>query len=271
MNKMTDVTKKAKMHPVVPQVVRRRKRPDIVADAIRDRIIQSGLKPGDRIPSGWFEVDTVKVSRGTLREALKVLEFEGLIATKTGPGGGAFVGAIAPENALRMLDNLFLFSPPSITDIYAIRKVLEPELAASTAGTLSPEAFAALQAVIHLYEAAPSSAEEEYRQRLAELDFHAELARNSPNRLLGFIVTVLLSLLRDMTVCREIYKTPNPGLRETGRDYQVRLLRAIRAGDAASARTLMRDHMAEAEAYMLERAAMRPRPRTGHEPSATPL
>ncbi|MFZ2102050.1 MAG: FCD domain-containing protein [Oricola sp.] len=249
-------------NPVVPQGVKRRKRPDIIADAIRDRIMQSGLAPGDRVPAGWLDADMLKVSRGTLREALKVLEFEGLIASKTGPGGGAFVAAIAPENALRMLDNLFLFEPPSIADIYAIRKLIEPELAASAAtGSLSLEAFAALQATIRLYEDEPASGEEEYRQRMAELDFHAELARNCPNRLLGFVAVFLLSLLRDMTVCREIYREPNPGLRETGLNYQVLLLRAIKAGDAVRARAIMLDHMIEAEKYMLERAAVRERPR----------
>ncbi|MCO5073342.1 MAG: FCD domain-containing protein [Rhizobiaceae bacterium] len=259
MNHKVDLKAGDRAHPVVPSAARRRKRPDIVADSIRERIMRSRLGPGDRIPTDWLDAETVKVSRGTLREALKVLEFEGLITSKTGPGGGTFVAAIAPENALRMLDNLFLFAPPSIADIYAIRKLLEPELAASTAGALSDSAFEALQATIRLCEAEPTSAEEEYRQRLAELDFHAELARNTPNRLLGFVITVLLSLLRDMTVCREIYSEPNPELREAGLTYQIRLLRAIRAGQADKARDIMREHMAEAEKYMLERSAMRAR------------
>ena len=244
----------------VPSLPRRRKRPDIAADIIRDRIMETGLVPGDRVPADWLDSETLKVSRGTLREALKLLEFQGLIASKTGPGGGIFVTAIAPDNALRMLDNLFLFEPPSIADIYAIRKLIEPELAASAAReTLSNEAFEALQSTIRLYEAEPKTAEEEYRQRLAELDFHAELARATPNRPLGFIVVFLLSLLRDMTVCREIYRESNPELRETGLHYQVRLLRSIKAGDAEQARAIMQDHMIEAEKYMLERAAMRER------------
>lgn len=259
---MAEVSDLTQDFPVAAQRVRRRKRPDIIADAIRDQIVESGLTPGDRVPADWLDPTELKVSRGTLREALKVLEFQGLIASKTGPGGGVFVAAIAPENAIRMLDNLFLFEPPTIADIYAIRKLIEPELAATAAGgSLTPEGFDALQATIRLYEAEPASAEEEYRQRLAELDFHAELARNSPNRLIGFVAVFLLSLLRDMTVCREIYHLPNPELRETGLHYQVRLLRAIKAGDAERAYAIMAGHMAEAEKYMLERAAMRERPR----------
>lgn len=252
---------KPKAVTVAPQTAKRRKRPDIAADAIRDRIMGSGLAPGDRVPADWLHPDNLKISRGTVREALKILEFQGLIASKTGPGGGVFVTSIPSEIAIRMLDNLFLFEPPSIADIYAIRKLIEPELAAAAAGgSLSPESFEALRATIRLYEAEPASAEEEYRQRLAELDFHTELARNNPNRLISFVANFLLSLLRDMTVCREIYHLPNPDLRETGLHYQVRLLRAIRAGEAERARTIMADHMVEAEAYMMERAAMRERP-----------
>ena len=245
----------------VPSLPRRRKRPDIAADTIRDRIMETGLVPGDRVPSEWLDSETLKVSRGTLREALKLLEFQGLIASKTGPGGGIFVNAIAPDNALRMLDNLFLFEPPSIADIYSIRKLIEPELAASAAREmLTNEAFEALQSTIRLYEAEPKTAEEEYPRHLPEVDFHAELARATPNRLLGFIVVFLLSLLRDMTVCREIYRESNPELRETGLHYQVRLLRSIKAGNVEQARAIMHDHMIEAEKYMLERAALRERP-----------
>lgn len=262
---MTGMAKGKQSLPVPalnPQAGKRRKRPDIIADAIRDRLMSAGLAPGHRIPADWLDPERLGVSRGTLREALKILEFQGLMASKTGPGGGAFVAAIDPDNAIRILDNLFLFEPPSIADIYAIRKLVEPELAAAAATqTLSEDAFRALQATIRLYEAEPASSEDEYRQRLAELDFHAELARNSGNRLLGFVAIFLLSLLRDMTVCREIYQLSNPQLRETGLHYQVRLLRAIRQGDAGRAREIMYEHMNEAESYMLRSAAMRERPK----------
>ena len=245
---------------------RRRKRPDIIADHIRDLIVARGLVPGDRLPQEWLTPDTLKASRGTLREAMKILEIQGLVTSRTGPGGGTFISALTSAEAIQLLDNLFLFRQPTISDIYALRRQLEPELAASVAGKLTPEAFAALQATIRLYEDEPATAEEEYQQRLAELDFHAELARRCGNEILGFICVFLLSLLREMTVCREIYSRPNPALRQTGLNYQVQLLRAIKAGEAERARTIMRAHMEEAERYMLASAAMRPRAQ--REPTA---
>ncbi|WP_150523158.1 FadR/GntR family transcriptional regulator [Roseibium sediminis] len=236
---------------------RRLRRPDMIAQQIREKIIEGNLQPGDRLPNEWIQPEVVKGSRGTIREALKVLEFQGLITTKSGPGGGIFVSAVQPGEAIRLLDNLFLFNTPTISDIYALRKQLEPELASSVAGSLSEDAFHALQNCIRLYEDEPKTAEEEYGQRLAELEFHEELARHCPNPLLAFTCNFLLSLLRDMTVCRSIYKEPNPALRETGLHYQVRLLRAIKAENKHLCRKIMREHMEQAEVYMLERAAMR--------------
>ncbi|WP_336058158.1 FadR/GntR family transcriptional regulator [Nitratireductor sp. CH_MIT9313-5] len=239
--------------------LKRRKRPDIIADRIREQIIDNDLMPGDRIPQAWLLPETHNASRGTLREALKILEFQGLTTSKTGPGGGVFVAGVDTEQAIKMVDNLFLFHPPSIPDIYAMRKVLEPQLAASVAGRLSPEAFATLQDKIRLYEEEPKTAEAEYGQRLAELDFHIALARHAENMLLGFTCIFLVSLLRDMTACRAIYKEPNPALREAGLHYQIALLRAIRTGDSERAATIMREHMEAAERYMLERAEIRRR------------
>jgi GntR family transcriptional regulator, transcriptional repressor for pyruvate dehydrogenase complex len=242
---------------LVPVPARRQKRSDAIAGRIRDLISQRGLKPGDRIPQSWLAEEEMKASKGTVREAMKALETQGLIKTRTGPGGGAFVTALAGEQAMALLGNLFLFHQPSIADIYTLRKLLEPELVAGLAGTLDDKAFAALQATIRLYDSEPRTAEEEFRQRISELDFHSMLAQFSQNRILGFILVFLHRLLRDMTVCREIYATPNPQLREVALTYQVRLVRLLRAGDGEAARSLMREHMEEAERYMLERATLK--------------
>ncbi|MCO6186622.1 FadR/GntR family transcriptional regulator [Rhizobium sp. L1K21] len=243
--------------PAQVKGAKKRKRPDIIADQIREQIVTAGLKMGERVPADWLAADKLGVSRGTLREALKVLEFQGLTASKTGPGGGVFVSVVSDDDALRILDNLFLSKPPSISDIYTLRKALEPELAASLVGKLTAEQFAELQSLINPYEDEPKSAVEEYSQRLAELDFHAGLARMSENRVLGFICIFLLSLLRDKTECRAIYSEPTPWwMRETGIGYQIRLLRALKADDAERARTIMREHMTEAEKFMLERAVL---------------
>jgi DNA-binding GntR family transcriptional regulator len=66
----------------------------------------------------------------------------------------------------------------------------------------------------------------------------------------------LQSLLRELTVCKRIYEEPIPDLRESGLSYQVRLLRALRRGDAGAAREIMFEHMCTAQRYMEEREAV---------------
>ncbi len=240
---------------------KRPKRPETIASHIRDLIVEQGLQPGDRLPASWLQGDELTASRGTMREAMKILQIQGLITSKTGPGGGAFISALTHEQAIQLLDNLFLFFQPSIADIYALRKLLEPELAADVSGRLSEQGHNDLQQTIRLYQDEPRTAQEEYEQRMAELEFHSVLARHCSNALLGFVCTFLISLLRDTTECRAIYADPHPELREAGLGYQVSLLRAIKAGNHDRARQIMSDHMLKAEQYMLERAAIRARSR----------
>lgn len=243
-------------------------RPEAIAEHLRERVLAAGLRPGDRLPQQWLEDEQTRGSRGTLREAMKILQTEGLIRNRTGPGGGSFIATPDTRLAIRLLNNLFLFDSPGIADIYALRRLLEPELAADVAGRLDEAALARLRNTIRLYEDEPVDAAQEYAQRLAELDFHAELASHASNPLLGFACTFCVSLLQDKTECREIYAGSTPGLRESGLDYQVRLLRAIKAGNAATARTIMAEHMREAEAYMCERAVLTTR-RHANAPQAS--
>lgn len=232
----------------------RRKRSDMVADRVRELIVDSDLKPGDRLPYDWLARLESTVAKGTMREALKALETEGLVRSRTGPGGGAFVSALSGDQAIRLVGNLFLFQQPSIADIYALRKLLEPELVAGLAGRLDEPAYDALRAAIRLYDHEPATAQEEFSQRLAELDFHSLLAAQSSNGILAFVCIFLHRLLQDLAVCRAIYDKPNPHLREVGLRFQISLLQRLRDGDAEGARALMHDHMVEAEQYMLERA-----------------
>lgn len=240
----------------------RRKRSDMIADQVRDVIVARDLKPGDRLPADWLDGLKGMVAKGTMREAMKALETEGLISRRTGPGGGAFVSALSGDQAIRLVSNLFLFQQPTIADIYALRKLLEPELAAGLAGKLDEAAYEALQKTIHLYDHEPATAEEEFEQRLAELDFHSLLAAQSDNGILAFVCIFLHRLLRDITVCRAIYDEPNPELRETGLRFQIPLLRLLRKGDADAARAMMLNHMVEAEQYMLKRAKVERRTKT---------
>jgi GntR family transcriptional repressor for pyruvate dehydrogenase complex len=231
-------------------------RPQQAAAAIKDWVVERGLQPGDRLPGEAELIAHFRMAKGTIREALRVLEAQGLIRTRTGPGGGAFVNEVSEARARALLGNYFYFNEITISDIYEVRRALEPLLAAELAGKLNEDQIARLEQVMGLYEDPPETIEEAERQRLAELDFHELLASFSPNPLLRFQCRFLISLLKELTICRRIYRRRIPGFRRKGHDYQSRLLQALRAGDAAEARAIMLAHMATAQTVMEEQESV---------------
>ena len=233
----------------------KRNRPQVVAETIKDWIIARGLAPGDRLPQEAQLIAELGVSKGTVREALKVLETQGLIRTRTGPGGGAFITEVSDDHAAALLANHFFFKDITIADIYEMRIALEPQLVRDLAGIISPDQIDALRSCMSAYRKPPATIEEEHRQRVAELEFHEALAGFSVNPILGFTCGFLVRLLKDLTVCRKIYDQPNPELRERGIGYQEQLIEALQARDADDAYAVMQAHMRAAQRIMLAQEA----------------
>ena len=228
------------------------KRSDQVADALKQLIAEHRLKPGDRLPQEKELMTQFTASKGTIREALKALETQGLIITRTGPGGGAFVADVPPDRAMSLLANYFYFKDITIHDIYQLRVHLEPEMAASVVGRLNEADFQRLQTTMIIYDAPPTNQQEEHAQRIAELSFHEVLVDLCPNPILSFTCHFLLGLLKNLRLCHNIYDLPNPELWETGRHYQMQLISALKRENEDDVRRVMREHMIRAEALMQE-------------------
>jgi DNA-binding FadR family transcriptional regulator len=195
------------------------------------------------------------MAKGTIREAMRILEAQGLIETRTGPGGGSFVGEVTSDRAKALLANYFYFKDISVADIYQLRRALEPELAASLAGRLSEAQLAELEQVVAQYPEPAQSADEERDQHVASLAFHRKLANFSDNALLAFVVSFMGRILTDLTVYRRLYDPPNREFYEKGLAYQTDLIAALRDGRAEDARSVMRSHMETAEALMQRQEA----------------
>ncbi|MBB97567.1 MAG: GntR family transcriptional regulator [Rhodobacteraceae bacterium] len=225
-------------------------RPSRVAEEIKQWVVEQGLLPGDRLPGETELMARFAMAKGTIREAMRILEAQGLIKTRTGPGGGSFVHEVSRGRAKALLGNYFYFKDLTVGDIYQLRRALEPELAASLAGTLSQEVLAELEANIAQYSEPATTLDEERAQHVASLRFHAILAEQADNSLLSFVIDFMVNLLSDLTVHRKLYEPINRELWAKGRDYQARLVMALRAGDKGAARAVMTAHMDTASRLM---------------------
>ena len=235
---------------------RRRKKADRVADHIKRWIMLEGLNPGDRLPPEDELTRRMQVSRGTMREALRSLEVQGLIEQRAGRGGGPCVVSVTDEVAIELLGNYFYSCNLSIRNVYSVRKLLEPEMAVQVVGRLSEEQFDLLERSVNFCSCEVAHPNVRHEQRMSELDFHDILTDACPNEYLGFTCKTMNHLLKNLAVCRSIYSGEVEDLAAGARNYHALLLEAYRDEDADKVREYMTSHMVEAETYMLRHEAV---------------
>ncbi len=208
-------------------------------------LISSGeLPPGSRLPTERQLTKQIRVSRNVLREAFRVLEERGIILAR--PGDGRYVRALKsarvpePTSAVEQLELATIF------DILEAREVIETQTVALACSRITPPH------VTRLREAAGRTGSWQ-----DNLEFHVSLASATHNYMLERLVREQIELLRDLHQ-RQHY---------TARDQSIKLLKehvqiaeAVIARDAATAKRLMRRHLAHTRRSLsdLHGAASRP-------------
>jgi DNA-binding FadR family transcriptional regulator len=204
---------------------------DIVGD-----IMSGGLRTGDRLPLEAAMLDQYTVSRASLREALRLLEVQGLIRLKPGPGGGPVVGSVDARNLGRTLALYFHLAGVTYLELLDAQVVLEP-LVASLAAE-HPDHAVAMEPFLDAPDLADLDGDAAYRRYTS--DFHWAVYRLAANS-----VVVLISQAVTHIVADQVVATMDPiGLRSAILDEHAELARVIAEGDSARAAALMGDHFA---------------------------
>jgi DNA-binding FadR family transcriptional regulator len=228
------------------QGIKQAKRSDLVAEAIKRLITEKNLSPGDKLPRESELQAQFEVSKGTIREALKSLEVQGLVKVSTGPTGGGTIVEVPLDRTLQFLQNYLFFKEVSIDDIYKVRQLLEPELAAGAVPHLSEADFDALDHSIACCDP-NSSSEDLLSQRREDVNFHDILAAANPNSFLRFTCELINEMIRQLIVYGN--RTPQSEHRRFGEanaHIHRQICVAARARDANRVRELMAQHMSEA-------------------------
>ncbi|WP_022666114.1 FadR/GntR family transcriptional regulator [Desulfospira joergensenii] len=110
-----------------------------VVEQIQDAILSGKLSPGERLPAERDLKDMFNTSRGTLREALRVLEQKGLIEIKLGVSGGAIVKPIDSEPMAESLALLIRSGKISLEHLSEFRIKIEGSLTALATERATPE------------------------------------------------------------------------------------------------------------------------------------
>lgn len=229
-----------------PLAIKPLKRSDLVAQEIKRMITERNLSLGDRLPRESELQEQFQVSKGTVREALKSLEVQGLITISTGPSGGGTIVEVPLDRTLQFMQNYLFFQEVSIDNIYAVRMQLEPELAAGAVPHLTEADFEALEHSITCCD--PTSSNDNLiMQRHEDVNFHDILAAANPNPFLRFTCELINEMIRQLIVFgNRTPKTEHRRFGEENANYHREIVQAARERDVERVRTLMVAHMQDA-------------------------
>lgn len=211
-----------------------------IVQQIRDDILRGRRKPGDRLPPEQTLAEQFRVSRAGVREAVRVLESQGLVRVRHGYAGGVFVADVDLAPVLGALETSLQRGQLQVNEVYEARALFEPALARLAVDRGDTTIIEQLEENVRRTKAMLGAGSDVFA---SNLEFHAILARAAGNRVLALVMQALLELLQWLD--RE-YPT-NRSISRRAVDEHSQLVGAIRAKDAARAQQVMVKHLRDLE------------------------
>ena len=210
---------------------------DVLVNELRERILNGEFAEGTALPPERELVAQTRMSRTTVREALRILEVQGLVRIRAGRAGGAFVQRPDNEPVANSLILLIRGRQIRLAAVLETREAIEPICAQLAAEHRTDADIAALKAA-NARIADPDSSLADFLQ--ANVDWHVAVATATHNELIAAFMTAL---------SRAIYtSTENEAFidaevrRATARAHKS-ITQAIEKGDAAAAVRRMSRHV----------------------------
>jgi GntR family transcriptional regulator, transcriptional repressor for pyruvate dehydrogenase complex len=229
----------------------------MVADVLRTRIVDGALPDGSMLPKQDDLIDEFNVSRPSFREALRILESEGLISVRRGNVGGAQVHAPTPENAARTLGLVLQARQVELDDLAGALAVIEPACAAHCA-VRSDRRTSLVPRLRELNrEAREVAIDDPVGAARIAAAFHNEIINGCGNATLVIVIGALERLwsLHERAWADFSHATggePDHELRESMISAHEAITDAIDAGDPALAHKVAAEHLATTQPQVLE-------------------
>jgi DNA-binding FadR family transcriptional regulator len=222
-----------------------------VVEQIQEAILDGRLAAGQTLPAERELKEMFNISRGTLREALRVLEQKGLIEIKLGVGGGSVVRTVDTDQISESLGLLIRSQKVSLNHLAQFREDVEGIVAAHAAESRAAEDIRKLK---DLLENARACAQKGSSHRDAFIDIdkqiHMTMAQITGNPV---YISVLTSIHDNIHRYYDRFLSmEKPELEENYTDL-CDLVDAIENADIELARTLAQQHVQRFNQYMQKR------------------
>jgi GntR family transcriptional repressor for pyruvate dehydrogenase complex len=206
---------------------------EALAQEIVHEIVTQNLPPGTLLASEAQMLEDYGVGRGSLREALRILEVHGLITMKPGRNGGPMVIEVRTRDYGRMSTLFFHLGGVTFRELMDARLVMEPMMARLAAERRGQEL------VGKLADPEATHVEDDSTYFHATSDFHKGVAAMSGNSVLNLLSASLEDIFRDQV---SGILSPEDERRDVLAVHAA-IAEAIANGRADDAEKLMREHM----------------------------
>jgi GntR family transcriptional regulator, transcriptional repressor for pyruvate dehydrogenase complex len=224
----------AMIAPGVPRPVW--KTSEVVAFAVARDIVEHGLQSGDRLPLEAEMVEQYAVSRESLREALRLLEAQGIVSIRRGPGGGPVVGTASSMNLARTMTLYFQLAGATYEELLEAWRMLEP-LAADLAARNPDRELVARTLTPHVGHFEDDGDVAAYQAHSNGL--HFSVIDLADNQVLALVVGAIGDIIRTHVILRiDPFE-----LRQLIDDDHAAVAAAVIAGDPVGAREAMLAHI----------------------------
>lgn len=201
---------------------------------VRALIEKGGLKDGDQLPAERELASIFKVSRHSVREAIRVLEQQQVV--KSRPGSGTFVILENESSVVESLAGAILREKNTLAEIFQFRELLEPQIAGLAARNATKEDIRELE---HLVERQQKEIENILVSKELDEQFHLALARATGNAVLMQVV----ELFGHIVLKSRHENSRNRSRNELSVKGHKEILQAVKNGDVKAASMLMATHL----------------------------
>jgi GntR family transcriptional regulator, transcriptional repressor for pyruvate dehydrogenase complex len=204
---------------------------DVLAERLQRQIMSGTYAPGVALPTERDLVTTTGLSRGSVREALRILEAQGLVRTRPGRYGGSVVSQLSDA---RLAGQIELFAKRRSVPLHALveaRQALEPMVAYLAARHRTAEDLQTLAAISARLDEAAADDVPGFLEHNAS--WHTALAAASHNDLLRAFTASISGLMLEAS---RIENFASANVRRLVTQAHRRILQAIEAQDADTAR-----------------------------------
>ncbi|MFW0783520.1 FCD domain-containing protein [Gordonia sp. CPCC 206044] len=211
----------------------------VVSQRIIQEALDAGLGPGDLLPPEKVMVERYQIGRGTLREALRLLEFQGVIVMKPGPRGGP----VLQEPTASFLSGAFVLlmqlKNAPLKSIFEARLAIEPVITRAAAANISGDRLDEIGQTIEQMRTSLNG--DRYVFLEANKQFHDIIAWSTDNPLLGYLADSLLEVTNNTIVGLDF---PLARRKATMAAHES-IFRAMQDRDAGASQAEMSEHIDE--------------------------